>query len=333
MHLLEYFWYRIRPVHAVLIPLSLLFATLVAARRKAYALGWLKRERMPVPVIVVGNISVGGTGKTPVVLWLVDALRAHGYHPGVVTRGYGGTERLQEVRADSDPAQAGDEALLLAQRAAVPVFAAANRTDAARALLAAHPHCDVIVSDDGLQHYALARNIELAVVDSERQFGNGWLLPAGPLREPIARLKSVHAVVVNGEGELPDIPAPRYCMRLTGSVFRNLCDGRQADATQFMDRPLHAIAAIGHPARFFSHLEQLKLRFRPHPFPDHFPFSADDLAFTGEDSVLMTQKDAVKCAAFAKPGWWYLPVDADIDPALTQMILAKLRSLNGRQAA
>jgi tetraacyldisaccharide 4'-kinase len=334
MRLLEYFWYRIRPVHLVLIPLSLLFAAIAGPRRTAYRLSWLKSERLHVPVIVVGNITVGGTGKTPMVLWLVELLRASGYHPGIIARGYGGSERLQEVHGDSDPQLTGDEPLLLARRANVPVFAGRERVAAARSLLQAHPECNVIVSDDGLQHYALARDVELAVVDSQRRFGNGWLLPAGPLREPVSRLRNVTAVVVNGDAELTDVPAPRYRMRVTGSLFRQVRDPQQqATAADLHGRPLHAIAAIGNPERFFSHLERMSLEFRRHPFPDHFAFAAGDLAFAGGETVLMTEKDAVKCAAFAKASWWYLPVEAEVDPALGQLILTKLRSLHGRQAA
>src|SRR4051794_14255325 len=334
MRLLEYFWYRIRPVHLVLIPLSLLFGAAAALRRRAYRLGWLRSVRIGVPVIVVGNISVGGTGKTPVVLWLVELLRNSGYHPGIVTRGYGGSEQLQEVHRDSDAQQTGDEPLLLARRANVPVFAGQKRPLVAHALLEMHAQCDVIVSDDGLQHYALARDIELAVVDAQRKFGNGWLLPAGPLREPVRRLADVTAGIVNGDGELTEVPAPRYRMRLSGAQFRNVRDPlQQTGAADFKNHPVHAIAAIGHPARFFSHLESLGLTVRRHPFPDHYAFTADDLAFAGEENLLMTEKDAVKCAGFAKAGWWYLPVEAAVDPALGQLILAKLRSLNGRQAA
>jgi tetraacyldisaccharide 4'-kinase len=201
-------------------------------------------------------------------------------------------------------------------------------------LLQAHPSCDVLISDDGLQHYALARDVELAVVDGERRFGNGWLLPAGPLREPPSRLRRVSAVVINGDQDLPDVRAPRYRMRIAGEVFCNVSDPRRtATAAELRDRPLHAVAAIGNPARFFAHLKALSLGFRAHPFPDHFAFGADDLAFAGTETVLMTEKDAVKCSAFAKSSWWYLPVKAEVDPALGQMILAKLRSLNGRQAA
>src|SRR5689334_14495200 len=256
MRLFEYFWYRIRPLHLVLIPLSLLFAAVAGLRRAAYRLNWLKSERMPVPVIIVGNITVGGTGKTPVVLWLVQLLREAGYHPGIVTRGYGGSETLQEVLADSDPHRTGDEPLLLARRAGVPVFAGRRRAAAARALLIAHPQCDVLVTDDGLQHYALARDVELAVVDGERKFGNGWLLPAGPLREPVGRLHAVSAVVINGDGDLFNVPAPRYRMRVAGDIFRNVSEPqRRATALELRERELHAVAAIGNPGRFFSHLK------------------------------------------------------------------------------
>lgn len=333
MRVLEHFWYRVRPAHVVLFPLSLLYGAVVAVRRALFRRGWLRSERLPVPVIVVGNISVGGTGKTPLVVWLADLLQEAGFHPGIVTRGYGGTQRLQEVRPDSDPAAAGDEPVLLARRSDVPVFAGRKRAEAARALLNAYPCCDVIISDDGLQHYALARDIETVVVDGERKFGNGWLLPAGPLREPVRRLTSVDAIVVNG-GELAQTRAPQYRMGLKGESFRNLLNpGVVASPGDLRGKTLHAIAGIGNPRRFFAWLQQLGLQFRAHPFPDHFAFGADDLLFAGGDTVLMTEKDAVKCGAFARENWWYLPIEAEVDPALGNLILAKLRSLNGRQAA
>lgn len=328
MRVIEYFWYRLRPAHLLLFPLSLVFGAIVSLRRLAFRQGWKRSERMPVPVIVVGNISVGGTGKTPVVLWLVDLLRANGYRPGIVTRGYGGSEQLHEVRPDGDARTSGDEPLLLAKRAQVPVFAGRARVAAARALLAAHPDCDVIVGDDGMQHYALQRDFELAVVDAERRFGNGLLLPAGPLREPVRRLRDADAVIINGDEDLPQVEAPRFRMKLAGTTFHNVADpSLQVTADQLRDRPLHAVAAIGNPARFFTHLERLSLQFRRHPFPDHFAFRAEDLAFADEETVLMTEKDAVKCTAFAKALWWYLPVAAEVDPALGQVILARLRSL------
>ncbi len=332
--MLEHFWYRIRPAHLVLLPLGMLFGIVVAVRRWLYRVGGLHCVRMRVPVIVVGNITVGGTGKTPSVLWLVDCLQEHGYRPGIVTRGYGGSQDLQEVRPDSDPARAGDESVLLAKRAGVPIFAGRDRAQAALALLAAHPCRNIVVSDDGLQHYALARDIEVAVVDGQRRFGNGWLLPAGPLREPVRRLGSVDAVLVHGDSKLPAVRVPQFLAKLTGDSFQNLLnpDFRVA-AADLRDHALHAIAGIGNPQRFFAQLQRMGLTFRAHPFPDHFKFSADDLAFAGDDIVLMTEKDAVKCSAFARENWWCLPVEADVDPALGHLIVAKLRSPHGRQAA
>lgn len=334
MHALEYFWYRIRPAHLVLIPLSLLFAAATALRRALYRAGVLRTDPLSVPLIVVGNITVGGTGKTPCVLWLVDRLVEHGYRPAIVTRGYGGSEKLQEVRPDSLPANAGDEAILLARRSGVPVLAGRDRAQAARAALATHPDCNVVVSDDGLQHYRLARAIEIAVVDGQRRFGNGWPLPAGPLREPMRRLTSVDAVLVSGDAVLPAIRAPQFLIKLTGEVFRNLLNPHvSTSAVRLGERPVHAIAGIGNPQRFFAQLQRMGLNFRAHPFPDHFRFGPDDLAFAGNDTVLMTEKDAVKCEAFARDNWWYLPVEAVIEPALDELVVAKLRELRGHQAA
>jgi len=334
MQALEYFWYRIRPAHLLLIPLSLLFAAATALRRWLYRAGVLHTDPLPVPLVVVGNITVGGTGKTPCVLWLVDRLVEHGYRPAIVTRGYGGSERLQEVRPDSSPASAGDEAILLARRSGVPVLVCRNRAQAARSALAAHPECNVLVSDDGLQHYRLTRAIEIAVVDGQRKFGNGWLLPAGPLREPVRRLTFVDAVVVSGDNPLPAVRVPQFLLKLMGEVFRNLLNPQVSmSAAGLGGRPVHAVAGIGNPQRFFSQLQRMGLDFRAHPFPDHFRFGPDDLAFAGDDIVLMTEKDAVKCEAFARDTWWYLPVEAVIEPALDELVVAKLRALRGRQAA
>jgi tetraacyldisaccharide 4'-kinase len=324
-HIADQFWYRIRPAHLILYPLSLLFRTGVAVRRLLHRTGALRVERLPVPVIVVGNITVGGTGKTPLVLWLAKRLLDSGYRPGIITRGYRGTEQLQEVTPRSDPAQAGDEALVLARRALCPVFAARDRAAAGRALLAAHPACDVLLSDDGLQHYRLARDIEIAVVDGERGLGNGLMLPAGPLREPRARLERVDAVVVNGT---PRADFPRgFAMRLEGGRFANL---RNPDVTRtasaFAGQKLQALAGIGNPRRFFDALRASGLSFTAQPFPDHYAYSREDLDFPGADAILMTEKDAVKCAAFAQDNWWYLPVDARVDPALGELILARLRT-------
>jgi tetraacyldisaccharide 4'-kinase len=334
MHVIETFWYRIRPAHLLLVPLSLIYRAVITLRRALYRSGHLASERLPVPVIVIGNVTVGGTGKTPLVIWVAQYLIAQGYRPGIITRGYGGSEALQEVGANSDPRSAGDEPVLLARRAASPVFAGRKRADAGRALLASHPECDVIISDDGLQHYALVRDVEIAVVDGERRFGNGWLLPAGPLREAVARLSQTDAVVINGATGIAHIRTAQFRMQLVGDSFANVAKPKtRAPAEAFRNKSLHAIAGIGHPERFFAQLEALGLNVRAHAFPDHHAFSAFDLAFAGDAIVLMTEKDAVKCAAFARENWWYLPVDAELEPALGNLILAKLRSRNGRQAA
>jgi tetraacyldisaccharide 4'-kinase len=324
-HIADQFWYRIRPAHLVLFPLSILFRAAVALRRLLYRSGILKTQRLPVPVVVVGNITVGGTGKTPLVLWLAELLLDAGYRPGIITRGYRGSGRLQEVRAGSDPAQAGDEAVLLARRSRGPVFASRDRVAAGRELLAENPDTNVLISDDGMQHYRLARDLEIAVIDGERPLGNGLMLPAGPLREPKSRLTCVDAVVYHGE-HVTGLPQG-FRMQLAGGMFVNLLNPAVTRAPgAFHGQRLHALAGIGNPQRFFQALSALGLSFRAHPFPDHYPYSPADLEFAEADAVLMTEKDAVKCAAFAQDNWWYLPVEARIDRELGELLLARLRS-------
>jgi tetraacyldisaccharide 4'-kinase len=307
-----------------------LFSALVALRRLLYRTGVLAVTRTPVPVIVVGNISVGGTGKTPLVIWLAQLLRERGYHPGVVCRGYGGSARgPQRATIDSDPSVVGDEAALLARRCACPVWVGAQRAAAAHALLATHPECNVVISDDGLQHYALARDVEIAVIDGERGFGNGMLLPAGPLREPRRRLASFDALVVNGTAlflrETLPSDVPPFDMTLRGKTFYDLLNpAQQAGPEHFARQRVHVVAAIGNPHHFFNHLQQLGLSFAAHPFPDHHAFHASDLAFAGADAVLMTEKDAVKCEAFSSGNFWALRVDAEVDLDLGELILRKL---------
>jgi len=334
MRVIEHFWYRIRPAHLFLLPLSLVFRAVVFLRRRAFLAGWLRRARLPVPVIVVGNISVGGTGKTPLVLWLAQWLRAQGMHPGIVSRGYGGDGAPQCVTPDADTRIVGDEPVLLAARSGCPVWIGRRRAEAALRLLGDNPQTDVLISDDGLQHYALARDAEIGVVDGERRFGNGMMLPAGPLREPRRRLERVDAVVVNGGEALDALRVPQYAMRLVGRTLVNLRDMRQtADPSELAQETVFAVAGIGNPERFFAHLRQLGMRIRPQPFPDHHPFTPEDLAFAGDEPVVMTQKDAVKCAAFARDNFWYLPVDAQVDDDLGRRILDTLKARHGRQAS
>lgn len=323
MHWLERHWYRIGVLHIVLWPLSLSFRLLVALRRLAYRLGLLPAQALPVPVIVVGNISVGGTGKTPLVLWLVDFLRAQGYHPAVISRGYGGsTTHPMAVSAATDPFLAGDEPVLIARRSGCPVWVGADRVAAAQALLRGRPDSDVLICDDGLQHYRLRRDVEIAVIDGERGFGNGQLLPAGPLREPLGRLAETDIVVTHGGIPLPgSVP-----MRLTGRRFRNLQDPARTVSKEFFHgQLLHAVAGIGNPARFFAQLERMGLTVAPHAFPDHHAYRPADLQFAGTAVILMTEKDAVKCMAFAQPQWWYLEVEAEVGEALGHRLLQMLR--------
>ncbi len=330
MNWLQTHWYRITPLHLILFPISLFFRALVALRREMYRNGSLASDQLLLPVIVVGNISVGGTGKTPLTLALAQQLVEHGWHPLIVSRGFGGsTQQPRYVDASSDAQHVGDEPLLMARRNICPVWIGRDRADTARAALQAHPQCDVVLCDDGLQHYRLQRDVEIAVVDGARRFGNGLMLPAGPLREPVSRLQSVDAVVVNGD----DAPAGQYVMRLSGSVFYNLLDpDKKACADHFQGQNNHAAAGIGNPQRYFQHLEALGIPFTPHAFPDHHPYSATDLAFADCDAILLTEKDAVKCAAFADGRYWVLRVDAQIDSALLEHILRKIES-HGSQTA
>jgi len=325
-------WYapRLTPLTTALTPLAILFRGVVALRRSLYRAGVLRSERLPVPVVVVGNITVGGSGKTPLTIALAKALAAHGWRPGIVSRGYrGGSATPRAVGADATADAVGDESLLLA-RTGFPVWVGGDRPRAARALLSARPGCDVIVADDGLQHYALARDIELAVVDASRGFGNGWQLPAGPLREPASRLDEVDAVVRLGSTGT-GASRREFAMTLVGDSFvRVNAHAVTAAADAFRTGTVHALAGIGNPQRFFDHLRALGIAATCHPFPDHHRFTPDELALPGATAILMTEKDAVKCTAFADDRCWMLPVRAVVDAALVTLVEEKLR---GSQAA
>lgn len=318
-------WYGRHFLSVLLAPLSWLFCAVVVTRRWAYRKGWLRSEALPVPVIVVGNITVGGTGKTPLVCWLTGFLRRQGYSPGVLSRGYGGvgTDWPMLATPASDPVQVGDESVLLARRSGCPVAVGPDRMAAGRLLLANH-RCDIIVTDDGLQHYQLRRDLEIAVVDGERGFGNGRCLPAGPLREPRRRLASVGLVVYNGHG-----PEGACVMQLRPGRLVNLLDaGRHAAPGAFRGRPVTAVAGIGNPDRFFALLRSEGLEVDTRSYGDHHAFIADDAAQWGTGPVLMTEKDAVKCAPFAGPGFWFLSVDADPDPCVCEGLKRFLRGLD-----
>lgn len=323
-------WYGGTPRGRWLQPLAWLFAGLVALRRFAYRHGLLRRYRSERPVIVVGNLTVGGTGKTPLVIWLAGELAARGLRVGISSRGYrgaGGPARL--IAADDVASAAGDEALMLHRRLRVPVAIAARRSAAVRLL---EPHCDVILADDGLQHYALDRDLEIAVVDGTRGLGNGRRLPAGPLREPRARLDEVDAVVVHGAGfTWPGALA----MRLVPVAAVSLADGRRRPLADFAGRRIHALAAIGHPQRFFAMLRKHGLRVDEHPLPDHAAITSATLQSEGEQPVLVTEKDAVKYRGGLRDAW-YVEVAAHVDgPAATALLdritrLARVRHEGAR---
>jgi tetraacyldisaccharide 4'-kinase len=328
-------WMRSGPVACLLLPVSWLFGLLSALRRFLYRKAVLKSERLPVPVIVVGNVFVGGTGKTPLTIWLVLALQRAGFHPGVVSRGHGAqNDGAHVVTPTSSPQQAGDEPLLIVQHTQCPLVVGRNRVAAGKALLAAYPQVDVIVSDDGLQHYALQRDIEIVLFD-DRGVGNGWLLPAGPLREPASRRRDF--TVINAALRNPDWPAAHKHMQLRGEHAESLTDCSKTMPLAALQQVLvdgkapHIVAAagIGNPERFFCMLRDAGLVFDPLPLPDHFNFSTDTFADLSADLILITEKDAVKCRHIAAlkndPRLWVVPVSAHLDGALAEHIVEKLR--------
>ena len=320
----ERHWYRLSALSLALWPASLLFRLLLELRRLGYRSGVLRTLRLPVPVIVVGNLVVGGTGKTPLVLWLAAMLKRHGRRPGIISRGYRGSATWpMEVTADSPVDTVGDEPLLLARAGGCPVWIGRDRFAAAAGLLGAHPDCDLLILDDGLQHYALARDIEIAVED-ERGAGNGLLLPAGPLREPASR--RVDAWVVNAAPARAH--GPCFRMDLRGDQLRRVAAPHDlVPASALAGKRLHAIAGIGHPKRFFDQLARLGLASVNHAYPDHHAYRAGELDFGDCDALLMTGKDAVKCEAFARQHWYALQVEAELAPAFSDFILAKLNGL------
>lgn len=299
-------------------PLAKLYGLVISVRRSMYQLGWLRAVRLPCPVIVVGNLTAGGTGKTPLTLALVEALRQRGLRPGVVSRGYGGTQREPMLLGDQpNPAEVGDEPALI-RAMGVPVAIGRDRPAAAQMLLEAG--CNVLIADDGLQHYRLVRDVEICVIDGERRFGNGQLLPAGPLREPMGRLSEVDFRICNGGEAI----AGETSMRLRGGSARALLDGHEQVLGNFAGTRVHAVAAIGHPQRFFTSLAEQGIEVIPHPFADHHAFVPADLAFDDGLPVLMTEKDAVKCQAFAQAGWWSVPVKAELPAAFFDALHARL---------
>lgn len=333
----HFLWRGNHPLALLLLPLSWLYLLLVLGRKFLYSKGLLRTRRVGAPVIVVGNLTVGGAGKTPLVIWLAQRLKARGHRPGALSRGYGGalppgTARRVEPR--DDPALVGDEPALLARRTGCPVAVCASRVKAAETLLRSG-ECDILLCDDGLQHTALARDLEIVVIDGERRFGNGFFLPAGPLREPLSRLDAADLVVVNAgaggqakaEERFAALSARHFRMEYTPLPARSLRDGRERALADFRGEKVHAVAAIGHPERFFSMLEGCGIALERHAFPDHHFFRPADLAFAGagdSPTLLMTEKDAVKCAGFRLENAWQVPVEAklsaDFEQALDRLL-------------
>jgi len=319
-------WARTGVLTLLLLPFSFLFAAVSGLRRLAYRRGWLDSVAVGVPVIVVGNITAGGSGKTPLTIWLVNRLRAQGYRPGVVSRGYGGVAHgCVEVRPDSNPAQVGDEPLLIQLKTGAPVVVGRDRVAAARTLLARHPGVDVIVSDDGLQHYRLQRAIELAVVDAASGLGNGWPLPAGPLREPARRLASVDAViqVVRGTAQPLQIDRAWRADYTTGQAYRLRVPREKSALADLPPRDWLAVTGIGRPQGFFDMLAAQGVRFAPRAFADHHAFRTQDLP--AEGAVLMTEKDAVKCLGFAGADWWAVELDVTPEAGFIHWLDARLK--------
>lgn len=322
------FWYRrsFSLLVILLLPLSWVFRSLVTIRRFLYRHKVIRSSFFSVPVIVVGNITVGGTGKTPLVIWLAHFLKAKGFRPGIVTRGVGGKKQISPYRVtcDAEPHVVGDEAVLLRERSECPLVTCIDRVAAVEDLLA-HTDCNVVIADDGLQHYRLARDIEIAMVDAERQLGNRYLLPAGPLRETPSRLKEVDFVVHQGP-----MQQGMLTMQLEGSHLVAVTDTSVRVALpDFSQRKVHAVVGIGHPDRFFAALRAKGFEVIAHIFPDHYLYRAADFQFNDTFPIIMTEKDAVKCKAFADQRFWYFPVDAKLDKVFEVALLAKLHSISG----
>lgn len=318
-------WYRLNIISFLLLPVSWLYQLLVFIRRRLYLGGIKGQKKPPLPVVIVGNITVGGTGKSPLIIALVELLQANGFKPGVISRGYGGSHSGEplSVTAMSDALVVGDEPLMIVQRTGVPLMIGQNRVAAADAMWQSND-VDVILCDDGLQHYPLARDLELSVVDVERQFGNGFCLPAGPLREPVSRLKHVDFVVYNGS------LVHQYGFMLEPLIAIPLQGGGAIPVGSFVGQKVQAIAGIGHPQRFFNALVAHGLDVATTAFQDHHQYSLSDFDSTRTQPLLMTEKDAVKCRSLALENAWYVPVSADLTDGLKEDFLLQVNQLRER---
>jgi tetraacyldisaccharide 4'-kinase len=327
---IEKSWYSKSGLTTALLPLSWLFCFAIQVRRLLYFLKILKTTKLKVPVIVVGNITVGGTGKTPLVIELANILKEQGYRPAIISRGYGGKARTwpQQVRWDGDPTMVGDEAILIARRTLCPMAVGPDRVASAQALLK-YTDCNIILSDDGLQHYALERDIEIAVIDGIRRYGNEKCLPAGPLREPIKRLEKVDFKVTNGVAG-PD----EFAMTYRAQQLRRADDPAVTlNLSSLENQTVHAIAGIGNPQRFFDQLKRCNLDIVEHAFPDHYAFVKEDLDFGEIQPIVITEKDAVKCQRFYLHNVWYQPIKAILDTQFIEELLIKIEALHGQKTS
>jgi tetraacyldisaccharide 4'-kinase len=319
------FWYRKSVAAYLLAPLSWIFQLICGARYYFYR--YLKAQRtFPVPVIVVGNLTVGGTGKTPLVSWIINMLKEQGYHPGIVMRGYGSSlknDAFEIVAMQSLAVAVGDEPLMLRQKTDCPLVIGKNRPEAVKALLKAFPEVNIVISDDGLQHYALSRDIEIAVIDGKLRLGNGFCLPVGPLRESKQRLKSVDFVVANGNA----MPGEWVMGTQLGPMAHRVNNN---DITQVIEawqgQTVHAVAGVGNPERFFSALRAKGMNVIAHPFPDHYVFKNEDIAFNDDLIVVMTEKDAVKCRTFASNRVFCIPLEVKLQDEFKELLLRKIQS-------
>ena len=325
---LQRIWSSKTGITQFLRPLSWLYCSITFIRRFFYKIHLFRSISLPVPVIVVGNLTVGGTGKTPLVIQIANRLKESGYRPGIISRGYGGkaTHWPQQVRADSDPVVVGDEPILIARRTQCPMAVGPDRVEAGKALLK-YADCDIIISDDGLQHYALKRDIEIVVIDGVRRFGNGYCLPAGPLREPVKRLEKVDFIITNGSALNNE-----FKMLYTGDTLVNLNDTtNKRSLDKFKEEKVHAIAGIGNPEKFYRILENADIIYEAHNFTDHHAFLPQDLEFDDKQPILMTEKDAVKCQRFATNSMWYLPIEAKLSTTFEMQLLNKLETRYGQK--
>jgi len=321
MKSLDAYWYSNNVVAWLLLPLSWLYCLITGLRRYCYKIGLLKSHKLKVPILVVGNISVGGTGKAPLLIAICKLLKDQGIKTGIVSRGYGGSFTGEKLVSRDDTAEtAGDEPFMLAQQTHCPVAVGINRVAAAQ-LLINHHSCDIILSDDGLQHYRMKRDFEIAVIDTNREFGNGFCIPAGPLREPRSRLSTTDMVIYHGKSS----EDYRFTLEFMDAI--NLATKESRTIESFSGETVHAVAGIGHPKRFFSQLKKAGLTVIEHAFPDHYSYEESDISYDDNYSVVMTEKDAVKCAGFSFKNCWTIPVEAKLSDALAKDMLEEVRAL------